>query len=198
MLNNMISNYLYFICLFLGINALVSNQDFPTKNKKNENWQSLFDGKSLKGWKTVMGDAEFKIDNREIVGIAKFGTSNTFLVTEQSYDDFILEFELKINHISSNSGVMIRGQLDEIAREGKGLVYGYQIEADPTERAWSGGLYDEARRGWIYPLDLNPEAKVRLISVFTWVWLTLRILFSTGSSIVTILTSDRFKSPNTV
>jgi hypothetical protein len=81
------------------------------------------------------------------------------LVTEEEYTDFILEVDLMISHISSNSGVMARGQFDPSARNGQGLVFGYQIEADPSPRAWSGGIYDEARRGWFFPLDLNPAAK---------------------------------------
>src|SRR5690606_10981486 len=28
-----------------------------------------------------------------------------------------------------------------------------------SDRAWSGGIYDEARRGWLYPMDLNPRAQ---------------------------------------
>ena len=64
-----------------------------------------------------------------------------------------------ISHISSNSGIMARWQYDPNARKGQGLVFGYQIEADPSPRAWSGGIYDEARRGWFFPLDLNPAAK---------------------------------------
>ncbi|MDQ7949716.1 MAG: DUF1080 domain-containing protein, partial [Pedobacter sp.] len=40
-----------------------------------------------------------------------------------------------------------------------GLVYGRQVEVDPTPRAWTGGIYDEARRLWLYPLELNPAAK---------------------------------------
>ena len=27
-----------------------------------------------------------------------------------------------------------------------GRVHGYQVEIDPSTRAWSGGIYDEARR----------------------------------------------------
>jgi uncharacterized protein YcnI len=94
-----------------------------------------------------------------IVGYAKANTPNTFLVTEELFGDFVLELELKIEDLSSNSGVMARGQYDPRANEGRGRVFGYQIEADPTPRAWSGGIYDEARRGWLYPLDLNPAAK---------------------------------------
>jgi hypothetical protein len=40
------------------------------------------------------------------------------------------------------------------------------------ERSWSGGIYDEARRGWLYPLELNPSAK----QAYKWGdWNTYRI-----------------------
>jgi hypothetical protein len=123
------------------------------------NWKNLFNGKDLTGWKAVAGKATFEVKDGVIEGTAVHGTGNTFLITEEMYSDFILEVDLMINHISSNSGIMARGQFDPNARNGEGLVYGYQIEADPTPRAWSGGIYDEARRGWYYPLDLNPAAK---------------------------------------
>ena len=123
------------------------------------NWKNLFNGKDLNGWKAVAGKATFTVQDGIIEGSAVFGTVNTFLITEELYGDFILELDLKISHISSNSGIMTRGQFDPAGQGGKGLVYGYQVEADPTPRAWSGGIYDEARRGWFYPLDLNPAAK---------------------------------------
>ncbi len=123
------------------------------------NWKNLFNGKDLSGWKAVAGNATFAVQDGVIEGSAVFGTGNTFLITEELYGDFILEVDLKISHTSSNSGIMTRGQFDPAGQGGKGLVYGYQVEADPTARAWSGGIYDEARRGWFYPLDLNPTAK---------------------------------------
>ena len=122
-------------------------------------WKPIFNGKDLNGWKAVAGKATFAVKDGILEGTAVYGTGNTFLITEDSYGDFILELELKISHSSSNSGIMARGQYDASKNEGKGLVYGYQVEADPTPRAWSGGIYDEARRGWFYPLDLNPAAK---------------------------------------
>ena len=126
---------------------------------QNGNWKNLFNGKDLSGWKAIAGKATFEVKDGVIEGTAVHGTGNTFLVSEEMYTDFILEVDLKINHISSNSGIMARGQFDPAARNGQGLVFGYQIEADPTPRAWSGGVYDEARRGWFYTLDLNPAAK---------------------------------------
>ncbi|GMQ24054.1 DUF1080 domain-containing protein [Algoriphagus sp. oki45] len=129
------------------------------QEKQDDGWKDLFNGEDLNGWKTVAGTATFEVVNGEIIGTAVAGSPNTFLITEETFGDFILELELKVEHTSSNSGVMARGQYDPAARDGKGLVFGYQIEADPTERGWSAGIYDEARRGWLYPVDLNPEAK---------------------------------------
>lgn len=129
------------------------------EQKVDDGWTDLFNGKDLSGWKPVAGTATFEVVDGEIQGTSVAGSPNTFLITEETYGDYILELDLKIEHLSSNSGVMTRGQFDPAARDGKGLVFGYQIEADPSERAWSGGVYDEARRGWLYPLDLNPAAK---------------------------------------
>ncbi|GMQ28405.1 DUF1080 domain-containing protein [Algoriphagus confluentis] len=139
--------------------VLITLGSCAQKDEQNDGWRDLFNGEDLSGWKTVAGTATFEVANGEIIGTAVAGSPNTFLITEELFGDFILELELKVEHSSSNSGVMARGQYDPAGREGKGLVFGYQIEADPTERGWSAGIYDEARRGWLYPVDLNPEAK---------------------------------------
>lgn len=141
---------------FLSGLALISCSQEP---KVEDGWTELFNGKDLSGWKVVAGTAPFEVVGEEIIGTSVAGSPNTFLITEATYGDFILELDLKIEDLTSNSGVMARGQYDPAERDGKGLVFGYQIEADPTDRAWSGGIYDEARRGWLYPLELNPEAK---------------------------------------
>ena len=142
---------------FLTSIALVSCSQ--PAGEAEDGWKNLFNGEDLSGWKAIAGTATFEVINGEIVGTSVAGSPNTFLVTEETYGDFILELDLKVEHTTSNSGIMVRGQFDPAAREGKGMVYGYQVEADPSERAWSAGIYDEARRGWLYPLDLNPEAR---------------------------------------
>ncbi|WP_262248326.1 3-keto-disaccharide hydrolase [Parapedobacter soli] len=128
-------------------------------NAPADNWQPLFDGESLDGWKVVGGEAPYTIEDGAIVGTMTAGTPNSFLITEQEYGDFILELDIKLEGETTNSGVQTRSHLDQAANEGRGRVYGRQVEIDPTERAWTGGIYDEARRGWLYPLDLNAEAK---------------------------------------
>ncbi len=115
-------------------------------------WQNLFNGKNLKGWTKLNGTAEYKIQDNAIVGVSKMGTPNTFLATDKMYNNFILEFEFKIDE-GLNSGVQFRSNSLKDYRDGR--VHGYQFEIDPSERAWTGGIYDEARRGWLYPLTYN-------------------------------------------
>lgn len=121
--------------------------------------EPIFDGETLDGWKTVAGSAPFEVIDGEIVGTTVENTPNTFLITEKEYTDYIFEVDVKIEGEGNNSGVMVRGQYDSTARDGAGLVFGRQVEIDPSDRKWTGGIYDEARRMWLYPLDLNPSAK---------------------------------------
>jgi hypothetical protein len=124
---------------------------------KADAWQNLFDGKTLKGWKRLAGTADYKVENGAIVGTTVANSGNTFLVTEKEYGDYVLELDIKIDSPQSNSGVQTRSHFDSPEQPGK--VFGRQVEIDPSPRSWSGGIYDEARRQWLYPLDLHPQAK---------------------------------------
>ena len=97
-------------------------------------WQTLFNGKNLNGWKTVAGTAEYRIVDGAIEGISKTGTPNTFLCTDKEYGDFILEMLFRVDE-GLNSGIQLRSHLTD------GRVRGYQYEIDPSARAWSGGIY---------------------------------------------------------
>ncbi|HAX16881.1 MAG TPA: DUF1080 domain-containing protein [Leeuwenhoekiella sp.] len=126
------------------------------KESDQEPWQDLFDGSSLNGWEQLNGKAEYRIEGDEIVGTTVANTPNSFLATTQNYDDFILEFDYKVDP-SMNSGVQIRSLSRPDFKSGR--VHGYQIEIDPSDRAWSAGIYDEARKGWLYSLENNPKAQ---------------------------------------
>ena len=117
------------------------------------NWMHLFNGKDFTGWKQLNGKAKYEVIDGEIVGTTVTNTPNSFLATEKEYGDFILELELYVDP-RMNSGIQIRSLSKPEYNNGR--VHGYQCEIDPSERAWSGGIYDEARRGWLYPLDFNP------------------------------------------
>ena len=117
-----------------------------------QEWENLFNGKNLKGWKQVAGTAKFTAKDGMIIGTATDSKVNSFLATKKEYGDFILEFDFVTEGI--NSGVQLRSHLDTE----KGRVYGYQFEIDPSDRAWTGGIYDEARRKWLYRLSKNESA----------------------------------------
>lgn len=119
-------------------------------------WESLFNGHNLRGWEKLNGTAEYKIQDNTIIGISKMNTPNTFLATKKMYGDFILEFEFKVDD-GLNSGVQFRS--NSLKEYQNGRVHGYQFEIDPSSRAWTGGIYDEARRGWLYPMNYNPEGQ---------------------------------------
>ena len=120
-----------------------------------QSWTDIFNGKDLSGWKQLGGAAKYFVDKGELVGEAAPNTPNSFLVTEKEYSDFILEFEIYLD-TDINSGVQIRSKSNKDFQNGR--VHGYQVEVDPSSRAFSGGIYDEANRLWLYPISRNPSA----------------------------------------
>lgn len=120
-----------------------------------ENWRYIFNGKNLKGWTKLNGGAEYVVENGAITGITKTGTQNTFLAYKEDLSDFILEFEFMVDD-ALNSGVQFRSA--SIPSYAEGRVHGYQYEIDPSPRAWSAGIYDEARDGWLYAIQ-NENSK---------------------------------------
>src|SRR5574337_1030642 len=86
-------------------------------------WTSLFDGKTLNGWKKLGGTANYNVENGMIVGSTVINSPNTFLCTEKQFGDFILELEVKIDDTTSNSGVQLRSHFNDTMNHGKGRVY---------------------------------------------------------------------------
>lgn len=112
---------------------------------------TLFDGETLEGWHNPYEWGEVWVEDGEVRLRAD---QKFFLVTDRQYGDFELQAEVMLPDAESNSGIMFRAHVEP------NNVYGYQAEVDPTERAWSGGLYDEGRRGWLHPVR-EDEASVQ-------------------------------------
>lgn len=136
-----------------------------------DGWTDLFNGKDLDGWVQRGGKAKYTIEDGCIVGTSTLTTPNSFLCTGRDYGDFVLEYDFKVDP-RLNSGVQIRSHSfptpTEITWQGKKIsvpadrVHGYQVEIDPDpkkNRWWSAGIFDEARRGWLYPGALGGEGK---------------------------------------
>ena len=110
---------------------------------QDEEWTVLFDGETLDGWANPYEWGEAWVEDGEIHLLAD---KKFFLITEDStYGDFIFEAEIFMPEGQANSGFMFRANVEP------NRVYGYQAEVDPSDRKWSGGLYDEGRRGWLNP-----------------------------------------------
>ena len=116
-------------------------------------WQDLVNDTGPDGWQQMGGSARYEFQDGEIVGYAVPDSPNSFLTTKKEYADFILEYEARLDD-PMNSGVQFRSHVRD-----NGVVYGYQVEIDPTPRRFTGGLYDEKRRRWMYPLTLNEKGR---------------------------------------
>ena len=124
--------------------------------KDDTPWVAMFDGSTLNGWSIKGGKALYEVNEGVIIGTSTPNTPNTFLCSDKMYGDFIMELEYMVDP-KLNSGIQIRS--NSMASYRNGVVHGYQIEIDPSERAWSAGIYDEQRRGWLVSLVNNPTAQ---------------------------------------
>ena len=116
----------------------------------DDGWEKLFNGKDLSGFIQLNGKAPFRVENGMLIGKSIVDQPSSFMTTEQDFGDFILEFDVMCDP-SLNSGVQFRSESRPDYLHGR--VHGYQCEIDPSERAWSAGIYDESRRGWLVTLQ---------------------------------------------
>tara|TARA_R110002049_G_scaffold3340_1_gene25676 strand:+ start:333 stop:1724 length:1392 start_codon:yes stop_codon:yes gene_type:complete len=124
--------------------------------KDDAPWVSLIEGNTHKGWTIKGGKATYEVKDGVVIGTTVANTPNTFLTSDKMYGDFILELDYKVDS-TMNSGIQIRSNSFPYYRNG--VVHGYQIEIDPSKRAWSAGIFDEQRRKWLNPLTDNVEAQ---------------------------------------
>jgi hypothetical protein len=146
----------------LGLTALLLA---ASSTRAEDGWINLFNGQNLDGWQAHGGQAKYSVENGLLVGQSVPGTGNSFLCTTRSFGNFELELEYQCDPLL-NSGVQIRSEVFPNATNaiihGKQFkfpadrVHGYQCEIDMDTargRMWTAGIYDEARRGWLFPAD---------------------------------------------
>lgn len=146
---------------------------------------ALYDGKSLSGWSAQGGYCTFEPVGDTIVGTCVPGSPSTFLMTDQSYSDFIFTVEMKWE-VDGNSGIMFRAHSkpgDPYAK-----IVGPQVEMEGFEshdgkRKWSGGIYGQGYAKWIYPLWLDAHAEARQ-ALKTGEWNRLTI-YASGDTVKT-------------
>lgn len=143
---------------------------FAQETKTDNGFVTLIgpETKDLSQFEQKGGVATYELKDGVLIGTSVPKTPNSFLCTKKLYSDFELELEFKVDPLL-NSGVQIRSECydkkTEVMVKGKkrtfaaGRVHGYQVEIDPSARAWSAGIYDEARRGWLNDLKKNEKAR---------------------------------------
>jgi hypothetical protein len=139
------------LAVLAGLSSCAGRSNAHNNIASDTGWTTLFNGKDLAGWTELEGKTKFEAKDGMIIGTTIPNNPNSVLCTNKSYDNFILALDIKVDS-TLNSGVQIRSHLNK-----KGEVYGYQIEVDPSKRAWSGGIYDCRRRGWMINLKDKPE-----------------------------------------
>ena len=134
------------------------------KKQGRDGYQWLFNGNDLTNWQQTGGKAKFYVEDHSIVGEAVTDSPSSFLCTRQIYDDFELIAEFKADG-PLNSGIQFRShvyaiEIDYPSTEKKkhrtlpaGRIHGYQAEIDSnqTSRVWTAGIFDQSRRGWLFP-----------------------------------------------
>jgi hypothetical protein len=98
-----------------------------------EDWTSLFDGKSLAGWK-VEGNGDWKVQEGAIVGRQGENFSGGDMYTDRQWGDFELEAEYKLSY-PGNSGIWFHHAPPQV---------GYHVDLidEPQHAdAFAGSLY---------------------------------------------------------
>ncbi|MDU0353385.1 family 16 glycoside hydrolase [Paraglaciecola aquimarina] len=126
------------------------------KVKQNLPWRSLITDNSLKTWQKIGGDADYQLQGDTIIGTSIQSAHSTYFTTGEIFSDFIFEVDVQAQ-APLNSGVQFRSEKIQ-SKKGE-TVAGYQMEIDTAPRAWSGGIFDQGRRGWLYTLSRNENCR---------------------------------------
>jgi len=126
------------------------------KPPRESGFQTLFDGKSLAGWKLMDQKGDGYGVTNGVIFCAPGGGGN--LMTEKEYGDFILRFEFKLED-GSNNGVGIRAPL-----QGDAAYLGMEIQIldeVAAERGKWGKLKAEQYHGSIYGVVAAQKGALR-------------------------------------
>ncbi len=147
--------------LILTLAALALGGLGVSRSSADAGFVDLIDGPGLEAWERRGGQAPYTVENGQVIGRTVLDSPNTFLCTKRSYADFVLELDVLVDP-RLNSGVQIRSESRSDYLNG--VVHGYQVEIDPSPRAWSGGIYDEQRRKWLVTLEGNEATRKAFVN----------------------------------
>ena len=149
---------------------------------RTQQWRSLFNGKSIKGWK-VYGTEIFDVEDGTIIGRSGPNKSEGYLLTNETWTDFRVRGKFLMLG-AGNYGLFYRAKVTLREKDGYPLISGVQGEVDPAYPGPSGWHYESYRRGWIHekpqtksmrgyaaPTDTWGEIEIRAIGNRTTSWI---------------------------
>ena len=126
-------------------------------------WMQIFNGSDMDEWEIREGSVEAWLENGLMVSQQTDSLHFSYLVYKEELNDSILECEVKIVG-TLNSGILIRGISDPEIRNG--IIHGFQMEIDQSERRWTGGIYEEGGRKWLTPLTGMGEGESEALNAY--------------------------------
>lgn len=153
-----------------GIGGLIGFQVFPNEDGAAEvryrnlkltdlgrdgDWRSLFDGKTLDGWKN-WGSESWTVVGGTIQGRRGPKKSEGYLATEETWQDFRVRGQFKMLG-DGNYGLFYHSRI-RLREDGYPLISGVQGEVAPGFPGPSGWHYESYRRGWIVEPDTESPA----------------------------------------
>ena len=110
-------------------------------------WKTIFNGKNFDGWSIIGGAGKVNIDDGAIkLGQTANTLEHTFIHTNKTYKDFILEVDCK-RDAGFFYGILFRAQPAPDTAHVR--LYGYQSKVDHNpKRNWTGGIFDDFGNTW--------------------------------------------------
>ena len=141
----------------------------PTASDHKSDFVSLFDGKTLNGWRQITGKPEVWIVERG--SLVMLGEKGGWLGTTREYSDFELDLEFKLTP-ESNSGIYLRAPADASHISRTGMEIQILDDGHPRYRdikSWqkTGALYHVAPPvgGQLRPVGEWNRLEIRLQGV---------------------------------
>ncbi|MCB0730230.1 MAG: DUF1080 domain-containing protein [Ignavibacteriae bacterium] len=151
--------------LFAIVSILMLFNSCSCKNAvKNNNYESLFNGKDLTGW-TINGTEKWYVQDGLLVCESGPDKEYGYLSTNEKFKNFELSLEFKQN-ADGNSGVFFRSSIEGVK------ISGWQVEVAPPNHD-TGGIYESYGRGWLVRI---PDEKENILKMGEWNKMKIRVV----------------------
>jgi hypothetical protein len=140
--------------LLLFLTLLYSRSSFA------QNWESLFDGKTLNDWSILDKPANVQVkDSLIVLHMTPYTARHAFVRSNKKFENFIFEVDFRRDLIL-DSGVLFRSI--DAPDTAYSAIFGYMVKIDPqVTRKWTGGILTDYGNGfqWLHSLENNESSR---------------------------------------